>query len=129
MTEPRVRIHRIYFMIHPTCWAEHPDGPADSFVESGGNLFDWYVAANWEVRANHEQKELLDRMAPNEALVIVPIGSGPAMRDLEAHAAWVLGHRCLILGPPVPATPGMPDTAEPVSRFLEDDTLEEHRTF
>ena len=130
MSQPRLNINRIYFMIHPTCWAEHLDGPPDHFVQSGGTLSDWYAAVNWEKQVNGRQKELIDRMGPDEALIICPIGSSPAMRDLEEHGQAVLGRRCLILSTPVPATPrfqkGVPD---PLRRFLDGEDPEEARTF
>ena len=130
MNQPHLNINRVYFMIHPTCWAEHPDGPPDSFVQSGRNLSDWYAAANWEKQVNRRQKELIDRIGPDEALVIFPIGSSPSMRDLEEHGQAILGRRCLVLRTPVPAAPSFQNGGpNPVRRFLDGEDPEEARAF
>ena len=67
----------------------------------------------------------MNRMQPDEVLVLFPIGGGPAMRDLEQHATAALGRRCIIVrrgsrDPPA-AWAALPS---PIKHFLDDSDLE-----
>ena len=125
-----MRIRRVYFMIHPTCWADYPEGPPDSFIEEGGNLSDFYAAANWERRVNQKQKGFIDQMREDDALVVYPIGTSDEMKQLIEYGDRVLGRRCLVIRSEVRREPEQLEAMEePIKRFLEDEEMEGRREF
>ena len=131
MPEPRCRIDRIFFLVHPCCWSMHGGDPPSAYLEQYGvPLSHWYSALNWERRVNQLQKQFISSMRADEALVVYPIGDSQAMRDLEEHAAQTLGRRCIVLKSPICAEPAaLHETDEPIKRFLEDEPLEGRQAF
>ena len=86
------RIDKIYFLFHPVCWRMHGATPP-----KGADPKNWKACYERELKVNEEQKKFMSRMRPNEALVVFPIGTGKAMKDLEQHAKKVLGQRAIIV--------------------------------
>lgn len=131
MPEPRCRIARVFFLVHPCCWSMHGGGPPSGYrAQYGVPLSHWYTALNWERRVNQLQKEFINRMRADEVLVVYPIGDSPAMRDLEDHAAQTLDRRCIVLKSPIcPEPAALHATDEPIQRFLEDEQLEGRQAF
>ena len=96
MAVKTAKIEKIYFMIHPTCWADGGSPQEGYLEETGYNASDWYVSLNWEKEVNQKQKEFISNMGPGEAMVIIPINhDAPSaqMRDLWDHAERCLGRR------------------------------------
>ena len=119
-TEPqRLKIDKIYFMFHPTCWRQSgPKAPAGVAQDK------WTACFDWEVQVNEQQKAFMDQMKPNEALVMFPIGASPPMKDLERHGTKVLGRRCIIMRRrSVDPSPEWANLDDPFKSFLEDDNL------
>ena len=96
MAEQTTRIDRIYFLIHPCCWsmADNPD--PDYLKTYGVHPSEWFAARNLERETNRKQKELIQSMGPNEALIIYPIGQSEPMLDLIATGESALGPRCIV---------------------------------
>ena len=133
-TPAPVKIDKIYFLIHPTCW-EHQvhAGDADRFraymddyrKTRGRSATDWFITLNWERKVNRDQKELMDQLKPNEAMVIYPIGGSPPMLGLIERAEKRLGRRCIVLQRTGFAEPKvLHDMDEPIRHFLEDEQME-----
>ena len=133
-TSESVKIDKIYFLIHPTCW-EHQvhAGDEDRFRAymddycrtTGRSASDWFITLNWEREVNRKQKELMSRMKPNEAMVIYPIGESPPMLGLIEHAEKCLGRRCVVLMRTGFIEPKvLHDMDEPIRHFLEDEQME-----
>ena len=134
MTQRPFEIGKVYFMIHPCAWAAAPEEERPRHDESGRRAADWYTAYNWEREVNRRQHRFIDAMAPDEALVIYPIGSSEAMRELEDHGTSALGRRCLVARPPS-AVPlhhepkVLHEIEEPIKHFLEDEAMEGREAF
>lgn len=106
-TAPPTRINKISFLIHPVCWdlAVGRDGTARHYIGSVENIrrgawyegheFDEILA--WERRVNQKQKEYIERMRPDEAMVIYPIGNKAAMKELISFAELTLGPRVVVV--------------------------------
>ena len=125
-----INIQRVFFMIHPTCWAEFPDGPPESFVQNGGNLSDFYAASNWEKRVNQKQKEFISKMLEDDVLIIYPIGKSNEMRELISYAERILGTRCLVIKSDVYREPEqLEEMDDPIRHFLEDEDMEGRSEF
>ncbi len=100
-------INKISFLIHPVCWdlALGRDGTAHGYITSVENARRgaWYEAREfqdilaWERRVNQKQKEYIERMRPDEAMILYPIGDKPAMRELIRFAEMTLGPRVLVI--------------------------------
>jgi hypothetical protein len=89
------KIDRVYFLIHPVCWAEgYPNGRLASHILREDEFY-----ANYELekKVRERQDAFIAGMKKNEALILYPIGTGKEMRELEAHAEKVLSDRCIIL--------------------------------
>jgi hypothetical protein len=102
------QIRKFTFLIHPVSWqAASLENGATNWhyvheLESlrGGAFyrkgeFDEVLATERQVNAR--QKDYIKRMGRDEALVIIPIGDTPSMRDLITTAHEVLGPRALVL--------------------------------
>ena len=119
------QINKVFFLIHPCCWAL-TDEPGAEYMETTGVLpSEWYAARNLEREVNRKQKEFIQRMGADEVLIIFPSGDSAPMRELIATAERELGERCLIPQPPVRAVPPqMLEMEEPIRHFVEDDDME-----
>ncbi|MFN0165360.1 MAG: hypothetical protein ACKV22_02930 [Bryobacteraceae bacterium] len=101
------RINKISFLIHPVCWdlALGRDGTAHRYITSVENIRGgaWYESHEfqeilaWERRVNQKQKEYIERMRPDEAMILYPIGNKPAMRELIRFAEMTLGPRVVVI--------------------------------
>ena len=121
----RQRIDKLYFLFHPCCWQTLGEKPP---VGQDPEL--WTACYKWERRANEDQKQLISRMKPNEALILFPIGSTTAMRELEEHAVNTLGRRAVIVRRGGPNPPrAWEQLASPFERFLNDPDLEGRADF
>ena len=132
-TPQSVKIDKIYFLIHPTCWehqvhagdADRFRGYLEDYIKNGGNASNWFTALNWERSVNRKQKELISRLKPNEAMIIYPIGDSPPMLGLIEHAERCLGNRCVVLKQTTVIEPKvMHEMDEPIRHFLEDEEME-----
>ncbi|MBM3801723.1 MAG: hypothetical protein FJW26_05340 [Acidimicrobiia bacterium] len=103
-----VKISKISFLIHPVCWdlALAADGKMKPsyryqvFTYRGGAWYDekeFYEILDWERKVNQKQKDYIQRMGPDEALVIYPIGNRPAMQELVQAGQNALGRRCIVI--------------------------------
>jgi hypothetical protein len=101
-------ITKVSFLIHPVCWdlalanngKLKPSYPYQVFTYRGGAWYDekeFYEVLDWERDVNQRQKEYIQRMGPDEVLIIYPIGDRTAMRDLEQVGQKTLGRRCIIV--------------------------------
>jgi len=124
------QINKVFFLIHPCCWAL-TDEPGAEYMETTGVLpSEWYAARNLEREVNRKQKEFIQRMGADEVLIIFPSGDSAPMRELIATAERELGERCLIPQPPVRAVPPqMLEMEEPIRHFLEDEEMEGRDAF
>ena len=136
MTQPDpeagpLTIDRIYFLIHPCCWAMHTDGiPKDYLETTGQPASNWYSAVNWERAVNRQQMRFISDMKPNEALVIYPIAQSRPMLDLIEQGERCLGRRCIVQKAQVVVEPKpLHDMAEPIRHFLEDEQLDGREAF
>lgn len=93
--QPR-KISKIYFMYHPVCWAILADEAQPPARMNPEQKLAWLYAFEREKQVNKLQKQFMDRMKPDEALVMFPISRAPVMVDLERHGTSVLGRRCII---------------------------------
>lgn len=104
----QVKISKISFLFHPVCWDCQltPNGkPSFAYISTvadmrGGSWYDeqeFLEILAWERNVNRKQREYIEKMGPNEALVIYPIGNSKAMRDLEQFAQNHLRRRCIIV--------------------------------
>ncbi|NLX07895.1 MAG: hypothetical protein GXY33_22365 [Phycisphaerae bacterium] len=116
-----MRINKINLMFHPACWAAHGDR-----VPAGEDEGLWLACLGRERRCNQAQKAYMDSMGADEVLILFPIGSSPAMVDIEDHAARVLGRRCVVVSDVAVRNPpaAWDDLDNPIGRFLDDDRLE-----
>ena len=122
-----LEVKKIYFMFHPVCWQLHGPNPPPTYKK---RPHEWTNCYNWELRVNERQKEFMRKMKPDEVLVLFPIGSIPAMRELEECATKTLGRRAIIVrrgskDPP----PAWADLDDPFERFLTDPNLEGRAKF
>ena len=63
------------------------DKPDMNYLKTYGvRASEWYAARNLERETNRKQKELIQAMGPNEAMIIYPIGESPPMLGLIEHA-------------------------------------------
>ncbi len=130
MPQETTRIDNIYFLIHPCCWAMS-DKPDPDYLETYGVLkSEWYAARNLERETNRKQKELIEAIGPNEAMVIYPIGKSEPMLELIETAQRELGPRCVIVESPTCECPSqLKDMSEPIKHFLDDDEMEGRQAF
>ena len=130
MAEQTTRIDNIYFLIHPCCWALS-DKPDPNYLKTHGvRASEWYAARNLERETNRKQKELIESMGPNEALVIYPIGKSEPMLDLIATGERELGPRCVVIESPVCEAPAqLKDMSEPIRHFLNDEEMEGRQAY
>ena len=121
----RQTIDRLCFMFHPVCWRMHGEQPP-----AGADPENWAACYNRELRVNEMQKQFISRLPENAALVLFPIGNGPAMRDLEEHATKALGRRCVIVRRPGKDPPrSWAKLTDPIGQFLENPALEGRAEF
>lgn len=124
--KPR-KINKIYLMYHPVCWAMNSgEAKPNLNQKTPEEKLAWFYGYEREKQVNKLQKQLMDTMKPDEALVIFPIGGGHhSMLDLEWHGSEVLGRRCIIVrreGWSAPASwDKIPDRMQ---KFLDDPNLE-----
>lgn len=121
----QTHITKLHFLIHPFCYAIYEDTgevfPNDPpFFDNG--RFGRYVEYERGLRVRWY--DAISGMGPEDALVILPIGSFRTQDDLERHARQSLGPRCIIL----PTNPFQPakvsPSAEPEFRMgVADDLL------
>ena len=133
-TPAPVKIDKIYFLIHPTCWSHqvHAGDEArfrayleDYRKTTGRSVSDWFTALNWELAVIEKQKQLIGRLKPNEALIVYPIGTSPPMLELIERGEQCLGRRCVVLKREIVIEPQvLRDMDEPIRHFLEDDQME-----
>lgn len=123
-------IDKIYFMIHPCCWAMSPNGPLVQDIESHVPVSSWHTSLLWEQEVNKKQKEFISNMGPREALVIYPIGNTSAMHDLIMHAEHTVGPRCVIQKAPFPQVPDpLYKMSKPILHFLDSDEFKGRNKF
>ena len=130
MATQTTRIDRIYFLIHPCCWSM-ADSPAPDYLETYHvRASEWFAARNLERETNRKQKELIQSMGPNEALIIYPIGQSKPMLDLIATGERELGPRCIVQQAPCCEAPAqLRDMSEPIRRFLDDEEMEGRQAY
>ncbi len=129
MQDETIRTNRLSFLIHPACWAMY-QAPAQYYLDSGGTAEGWEYLCERERETNRLQKEWMDRMGPDEAMVIYPIGKSDAMTDLLDHAERVLGRRHVVVDPKFTGEPKcLYDMDEPIRHFLEDEDLPDREEF
>jgi hypothetical protein len=87
-----VEINTLYFLFHPCCWQMFGETPPQ-----GSDPDLWAACYKRERETNEGQKKLISNMKADEALVLFPIGSSDAMREIEEHATKVLGRRCVVV--------------------------------
>ncbi len=107
-------INRIYFMFHPTCWSQGVDANGQP-PETVANKDAYIRCYEWEKKVLERAKAFFKQMKPDDMLVLFPIGSSPAMQDLEKAADAALGERCII---PTP-TPINADSNWTIDMFLD----------
>ena len=130
-----IPIDKIYFMIHPCSWAASAHGPSTERKRAEGfSISNWYTALNWEMDVNQKQHELIDKMKPNELLIIFPSRQSDEMSKLVKHGEAALGKRCIVCREPddvplhhEPAI--LSEIPEPIRHFLEDDDMEGRNIF
>jgi len=131
-TPEPVKIDKIYFLIHPTCWEHQVHAQTDeqfhayleNHIKTGGHASNWFTALNWERSVNRKQMELMSRLKPNEAMIIYPIGETPPMLKLIEHAQECLGRRCVVLRRSGFAEPKvLHEMDEPIRHFLDDEEM------
>lgn len=122
-------IRKLYFMYHPTCWAQAELGGRRP--PAGEEREKWLACLEWERRVNERQKRFMSDMKPDEALVMFPIGGSEAMLKLQQHATRVLGRRCIIVEDvwTKNAPEAWSELVNPVERFLDNDKLEGRAEF
>lgn len=114
-----LKIDKLYFLFHPVCWRMH--GPK---APPGYDQENWTACYDRELRVNEEQKKLISRMQPSEALILFPISRSKPMLELEEHATKVLGRRVVIVrrgGKDPPRE--WAKLQNPIERFLSDPQL------
>ena len=123
-------ITRIHFLIHPCCWAMS-DAPDPDYLKTYGVLAsEWYAARNLERKVNRRQKELIESLGPDEAMVVYPIGRSEPMRELIAAGRRQLDSRCIVLESLVCSAPAqLLDMQEPIRHFLDDEEMEGRQAF
>ena len=126
-----MRIDRVFFLIHPGCWALCEGRPDLAALRQNGTRYSWFFAADHrERRVNELQKEFIRSLGPHDAMVVYPIGDTPAMRGLIQTARTHLGDRCIVQQASIKPEPAvLYDMAEPIRHFLEDDALEGRDAF
>ena len=121
----RLTINRICFLFHPVCWRMHGEKPP-----AGADPENWAACYNRELRVNELQKQFISRLPENAALVLFPIGTGPAMRALEEHATKTLGRRCVIVRRPGKDPPrSWAKLTDPIGEFLQNPSLDGRAEF
>ncbi|MCK5733783.1 MAG: hypothetical protein KAI38_06325 [Candidatus Latescibacteria bacterium] len=85
-------IDKLVFLIHPLCYAGCEDEGRCPMPEAS---FRAYV--EYERTILPKWIEGLSQLAPNEALVLLPIGRTKSQRALEEGAQEVLGARCVVV--------------------------------
>ena len=119
------KITKLYFLFHPVCWRMHGATPP-----KGADPENWKACYERELRVNELQKKFMSKMKSNEALIVFPIGTGKAMRDLEQHAEKVLGKRAIIVrrgGKDPPRA--WAKFKDPIQRFLSSKPLKGRKEF
>jgi hypothetical protein len=130
MPAQTTRIDKIYFLIHPCCWAMADKPDLNYFKTYGARASEWYAALNLERQVNRKQKELIESMGPNEALIIYPIGQSKPMLDLIATGERELGPRCIVQKSMVCEAPAqLQDMSEPIRHFLDDEQMEGRQAY
>jgi hypothetical protein len=104
-----LKISKINFLIHPVCWdlgLTKDAKPSPGYIAAMENRRrrgawfeerEYLEILEWEKRVNQKQCEYIEKMRPDEFLVIYPIGRRQAMKDLEQFGQQKLGRRCMIL--------------------------------
>ena len=85
-------IENLYFLIHPLCYAGCEDEGRCPMPEVSFRTYLEYerkVLAKWN--------EAISKLASNEVLVLLPIGSTKSQRALEERAQDTLGARCVVV--------------------------------
>lgn len=106
----QTHITKLHLLIHPFCYAIYEDTgeafPSDPpFFDNG--RFELYIEYERGLRTRWH--DAISTMGPEDALVVLPIGSFKTQDDLERHARQCLGPRCIIL----PTNPFRPAEASP----------------
>ena len=112
------KINKMFFMFHPVCWSQGIDANGQP-PETAANKEAYMRCYEWEKKVLLKEKELFKSMKPDEMLFLFPVGSSPAMKDLEDAALAALGDRCII---PTP-TPIEADRNLTIDQFLDEPDL------
>jgi hypothetical protein len=121
-----MKIDRVFFLIHPACWALS-DGRPDlaALQQLGTRRASFFAAEHWEQRVIELQKTFIESLGQRDAMVIYPIGDTPAMCSLIETARTHLGDRCIVQQASINVEPAaLHDMTEPIRHFLEDEVLE-----
>ena len=109
------RINKINWCIHAYCWSLH--GTA---TPKGRDADLWQAQISRELRLHADHMEAISNMAPDQALVIYPIGNPPPQRQMIAHAKRVLGPRCVVITRQTAGDEVFAGVKDPIRKFLDD---------
>ncbi len=110
-----IKINKIHWWIHPYCWSLH-----GLRAPQGRDQDSWNAEIARELWIHTLHLDLINKMGPDEALIIYPIGSSRPMMQLEEHAKRVLGDRCFILQRRTAGDALFKGIKDPIRRFLDD---------
>ena len=92
-----MKIDRVFFLIHPACWALSNGRPDLAELQQlGTRRASFFAAEHWEQRVIELQKTFIGSLGQCDAMVIYPIGDTPPMLSLIETARTHLGDRCIV---------------------------------